>query len=176
MQNNHHALRSVLIIALFWGILAGITKSAALYLTDQTLQDIEDCMSRTPSQWPDEWKQEYIETISKAIELNRDASHYAARLEILGKGFAPYWEGLTKTKDRSLFEVHQAKIRWYTEHLMGTTFPSEDERQKLLDQYKDIWNYAASSLLAQFPFLNPNTVEDAKADHLSECYRKINVH
>jgi len=71
MQDNHHALRSVLIIALFWGILAGITKTDEISLTNQTLQAIEDCISRTPSQWPDEWKQEYLETIRKAVDLHR---------------------------------------------------------------------------------------------------------
>src|SRR4030042_5362162 len=172
MQNNHHALRSVLIIALFWGILAGITKSAALYLTDQTLQDIEDCMSRTPSQWPDEWKHEYIETIRSSVELHHDASHYAVRLEILGKGFAPYWESFKKTPDRSLFEVYRTRIQWYTEHLMGSDFPTEDERQKLRDQYTDIWDHVANSLIEQFTFLDPNTVQTAKEDDLSQCYRK----
>ncbi len=51
--------------------LAGVTKSAGLSLTDQTLQAIEDCISRTPSQWSDEWKQQYLETIRKAVDLHR---------------------------------------------------------------------------------------------------------
>jgi len=175
MQDNHHALRSILIIALFWGILAGITKSAELSLTDQTLQAIEDCISRTPSQWPEEWKQEYIETIRKAIELNRDASHYVVRLEILGNGFEPYWQSFKKTQERSLFDVHCARIRWYVEYLMGSEFPTKEERRKLRDQYTDTWDYASNSLIEQFTFLDPNTVQNAKQDDLIICYRKIDA-
>lgn len=98
-------------------------------LTEQTLQAIEDCMARSTGEWPDEWRREYIETIRKAIESHRDAVHYAQRLEILSKGFAPCWEGLTKIKDRALFEVYQERMQWYVENLMGSEFPSEDERK-----------------------------------------------
>jgi len=164
MTDKYHALRCIMIVVLFWGISVGATSRENPSLADQTLEIIREYMDRSPAPWPDEWKQEYIETIGSAVELHRDVPHYALRLEILRKGFAPCWEGLTKTKDRSLFEVYRARIRWYTEHLMGTTFPTEDERQKLRDQYKDIWNYAADSLLTQFPFLDPNALEEAKAD------------
>ncbi len=58
---------------------------------------------------------------------------------------------------------------------MGTKFPSEEERQKLRDQFTDIWEHAADSLLKQFPFLDPNAVQAAKADDLSICYRKIDA-
>ncbi len=105
----------------------GSTESA---LIEQTLQAIEDCMACSPGEWPDEWRREYLETIRKTIELHRDDPHYALRLEILSKGFTPCWEGLTKIKDRSLFDVYCARMRWYTEHLMESKFPSEAERQK----------------------------------------------
>ena len=172
MPDKYHALRSVLIAALLPAIFAGKMDSA---LTEQTLQAIEDCMARSPAPWPDEWKRQYLETIRSAVESHQDAPHYALRLEILRKGFQPCWEGLTKTKDRSLFEVYRTRMRWYTEHLMGTKFPSDAERQKLRNQYTDIWDHAASSLLAQFPFLDPNAVQAAKADNLSLCYRKIDA-
>lgn len=45
----------------------------------------------------------------------------------------------------------------------------------LRDQYKNLWNHAAISLVTQFSFLDPNTIQMAKADHLCECYRKIEV-
>jgi len=173
MQDKYPALRIVLIAALLPAIFAGKMGSEKPALTEQTLQVIADCMARSPTQWPDEWQQEYIDTILRAVESHRDAPHPTARLEILRKGFAPCWEGLTKTKERSLFEVYRTRIRWYTEHLMGTKFPSAEERQKLRNQYTDIWDYSASSLLTQFPFLDPNTVNMAKADDLSPCYRKI---
>lgn len=123
MPDKYHALRSVLIAALLPGIVAGMMGSPEPALTEQTLQAIKDCMARSPAPWPDEWKREYIETIRSAVELHQDTPHYTVRLEILRKGFAPCWEGLTKTKDRSLFEVYRTRMRWYTEHLMGTKFP-----------------------------------------------------
>ena len=143
--------------------------------TDQTIEAIKDCMAHTPTPWPDEWKLEYLETIRTAIKRHRNVPYYALRLEILYKGFVPYWKGFTKINDKSLFEVYRTRTRWYTEHLMGTEFPTDQEKQKLRDQYTDIWDHAASSLLTQFPFLNPKTVQNAKQDDLSVCYRKIDV-
>jgi hypothetical protein len=130
-------------------------------------------MARSPAPWPDEWQHEYIDAIRRAIGSHQDAPQYAVRLEILREGFGPYWESFKKSRDRSLFEVHRTRIRWYTEHLMGTKLPNEAERQKLRNQYTDIWDHAAGSLLAQFPFLDPNSVQAAKAEHLSRCYLKI---
>ena len=175
MQDKYHALQSAIIAVLFLGIVAGKMDSAESALIEQTLQAIEDCMARSPAPWADEWRQEYVDTIRRAIVLHQNAPHYAVRLEILRKGFAPYWQGFKKTPERSLFEVRRAQIRWYIEHLMGTKFPSEAERKKLRDQYTDIWDYAANTLLVQFPFLEPNAVQAAKADDLSLCYRKIDA-
>jgi len=149
--------------------------SAGPALTEQTLQAIQNCMTRSPAPWPDKWMQEYLETIRKAVESHQDATYYDVRLEILREGFTPCWEGLTKKKDRPLFEVYRCRMRWYVEHLMGTEFPSEDERQKLRNQYTGIWDYAACSLVAQFPFLDANAVQAAKTDDLSICYRKIDA-
>jgi hypothetical protein len=166
-------LRSVLIISLVSSIVAEATDSEKPDFVEQTIESIMDYMDQSPAPWPDKWKQEYIETIRKAIELHPDVPHYGTRLEILTKGFKPYWQSFKKTSDRSLFEVHRAQIRWYIENLMNTQFPTEGERKKLRNQYTDIWNYAADSLLKQFPFLDPNIVMKTKVEHLSECYCKI---
>jgi len=107
MPDKYHALRSVLIAALLPGMVARVTGSAKPAPADQTLKAIQDCMARSPAPWPDEWKQEYIETIRSAVELHQDTPQYAVRLEILRKGFAPYWQGLKKTPERSLFEVYR---------------------------------------------------------------------
>ncbi len=173
MPDKYYALRSVLIAALLPGIIARVTSSAELALTEESLQAIEDCMAGSPAQWPVAWRQEYVDTIRHAISLHQDTSRYAERLGILRRGFELYWQDLNKSRERSLFEIHRAQIRWYTEHLMGTKLLSEDERRKLRNQYKELWDHVASSLLTQFPFLDPNTVQMAKADHLGECYRKI---
>ncbi|MCJ7484041.1 MAG: hypothetical protein MUO31_13865 [Thermodesulfovibrionales bacterium] len=154
MRDKYHVLVFLIIISLLTAILAWKMASAKSALAEQTLLAIEDCMARSPGEWPEDWRQEYLETIRRAVELDRGASHYSERLEILHEGFAPCWEGLTKNKDRSLFEVYCARMRWYVEHLMGPEFPSEAERQKLRNQYTEIWDYAASSLLKQFPYLD----------------------
>jgi len=168
-------LRSIVIITLFSTIVNGISNYKNFDPVEQTIKAIEDCIVISPAPWPDEWKREYIETIRSVIESNRGVKHFDLRLEILSKGFLPYWQSFEKTTERSLFEIHRERIRWYTEHLMGTTFPAEDERRKLRDQYTDIWDYAADSLLKQFPFLDPNAVQNAKQDDLSVCYRKIDA-
>jgi len=173
MTHKHHALRSALIVALLPAIVGKVIGSAEPALMERTLEAIRDWMVRSPAPWPDAWQRQYVDTIRSAIESHQDTPQYALRLEILYKGFQPYWEDLKKTLDRSLFEVHRAQIRWYAEHLMGTELPCQEEKQKLRDQYQDLWSYAASSLLTQFPFLDPNIVQMAKADDLGECYRKI---
>lgn len=173
MPDKYQTHRSTLIVGLFCGILSGVIHCTELSPADQTLQFIENCMDRSPAPWPDEWKLEYIATIRKVVESHQDATHYALRLKILREGFASCWEGLTKNKDRALFEVYRCRMQWYVEHLMGTEFPTDQEREKLRDQYTEIWNYAADSLLEQFQFLDPNTVRKAMHDDLSVCYRKI---
>lgn len=173
MQHFTIILRSILIITIFSTITYGISNSKNFDPVEQTIEAVQECMESGPVPWLDEWKQEYIEAIRKEVDLHRDVKHFDLRLEILRKGFMPYWQSFKKNNKRSLFEVHCARIRWYTENLMGSEFPTKEERQKLRDQYTEIWNYAAKSLLVQFPFLDPNAVDHAKANDLSKCYRKI---
>jgi hypothetical protein len=178
MLGGYHALLSVLTAALLPAALGAKTHSASPGLAEQTLETIQECMAQSPASWPEQWKRKYIETIRRAIEHNRDAPHYAERLEILRKGFARCWESVPKTKgknDRSLFEVYRCRMRWYVEHLMKTQFPTMEERQKVRDQFADMWDHAAESLLAEFAFLDPNAVQKAKAEDLSACYRKIDA-
>jgi hypothetical protein len=168
-------LRSVLIVTSLSDFVSVSTESGKLNLVEQTIDAIKECMESEPFPWPEEWKKEYLETIRSVVESHRDILQFSLRLEVLHKGFQTCWDDLTKNKERSLFEVYQTRMRWYTEHLMGSEFPTDRERQKLRDQYTGIWNYAADSLLEQFPFLDPNTVQKAKADDLSKCYRKIDA-
>jgi len=173
MPDKYHPLQGVLIAALLPALFGTRTASTGSNLIEQTLEAVQKCMAQGPAPWPEEWKREYVETIRRAIALNHDDGHYGERVEILRKGFTSYWESFTKTADRPLYEVHCARIRWYVEHLTGTEFPTEQERQKLRDQFTEIWEHASSSLLAQFPFLDPNMVQRAKTDDLQQCYRKI---
>jgi len=139
----------------------------------QAVGAIRDGMAKSPAPWPQAWQEDYVEAIRQVAVAHRDSPGYAARLEILRSGFSPYWEAVPRNDQRSLFEVRQAEIRWYVESLMSAELPGHDERQKRYDQHKDLAEYAARSLLTQFPFLEPNTVEDAKVDYVRECYRNI---
>ena len=173
MQYISNNLRILLIITFFPCIMFGVAGSEKSDLIEQTLKTIEDCMERSPAPWPEEWEDEYLDTIRREIVLHRYVTHFDLRLQILKKGFGPYWESFEKNAERSFFELHCTRTRWYIEHLIGSEFPTDQERQKLRDQYKDLWNDAADSLLEQFPFIDPNAVMRAEVEDLSECYRKI---
>jgi hypothetical protein len=140
---------------------------------EQTVAAIRECMATSPAPWPQAWQDEYADTIRQVVSPHQDVPGYDVRLQILRNGFAPYWEAVPKNDQRSLFEVRQAEIRWYCENMMTGPYPSADDRQKLHDQYRDLAEHAVGSLLTQFPFLDPNVVQRAKADHLAECYRSI---
>ena len=99
-----------------------------------------------PAPWPQAWQDEYVDTICQVVSPHQDASQYDVRLQILRNGFPPCWERLKKNAERSLFEVHQAEIRWYVETLMAAELPTENNRQKLRDQYRDLMDYAAGTL------------------------------
>jgi len=139
----------------------------------QALGAIRACVAQSPTPWPPAWQNEYVETIRRVGIAHRDSPGYAARLEILRNGFASYWEAVPKSDQRSLFEVRQAEIRWYVENLMAGELPSASSREKLRQQYKNLVKYATDALLTQFPFLDPNQVRLAQADHLRKCYRLI---
>ncbi len=166
-------LVTIAIVALVTAIPALAEGSAEPNSLAQALAAVRDTMTKSPAPWPQGWQEEYVETIRHVAVAHRDSPGYVARLDILRNGFAPYWEAVPKNDQRSLFEVRQAEIRWYIGSLMSAEPPGHNERQKLYDQHKDLAEYAAGSLLTQFPFLEPNMVADAKADYLRECYRNV---
>ncbi len=166
-------LRIMPVLIVWSGVMAAVCDSAPLVPLDETLAAIRACIEKSPAPWPEAWQREYIEAIRPTIVSAREPLQSARRLQILRSGFPAYWDSLKKSQDRSLFEVHLAQIRWYVESLMNVELGGEDHRQKLRDQYKDLVEYAARSLLAQFPFLDPNIVQTAKMDHLAQCYRNI---
>jgi hypothetical protein len=142
---------------------------------EQALATVRDCMARSPAPWPDVWNGEYVDTIREAIISHKDAPQLEARLQVLRDGFPPYWDTLEKSHDRSVFDVDRAQIRWYVEYLMGSQFPGPEQIQLLRSQYRDLAEYATHSLLAQFPFLDPNQVQRAKTEFLCECSRNIDA-
>jgi hypothetical protein len=141
--------------------------------TEQTLAAVRDCMAKLPPPWPQAWQAEYVDTIRQLVVSHQNAPRYAARLQIIREGFPPYWEALKKGPERSLFEVHQAEIRWYVESLVAGELAGEAEKQNLRDQWRGLVDDAAAALVTQFPFLDPNVVQAAKADYLAKCYRDI---
>lgn len=161
------------IVALVTGIPAWAEGPAEPDPLAQALAAIRECMAKSPAPWPQAWQEEYLETVRQVAVAHQDSPEYAARLEILRNGFAPYWEEVPKNEQRSLFEVRQAEIRWYCENLMAGPYPSADDRRRLHDLYKDLVEYAIDALLTQFPFLDPNQVRLAQADHLRGCDRII---
>jgi hypothetical protein len=142
---------------------------------EQALATVRDCMARSPAPWADVWNGEYVDTIREAIISHKDAPQLEARLQVLRDGSPPYWDTLEKSHDRSVFDVDRAQIRWYVEYLMGSQFPGPEQIQLLRSQYRDLVEYAMHSLLAQFPFLDPNQVQKAKAEFLRECSRSIDA-
>ena len=69
MPDYCHTLRNVLIALLLPAIAAGLTNSAEPAPVEQTLWAIQDCMGRSLAPWPDEFKQEYVDTIRHALSL-----------------------------------------------------------------------------------------------------------
>lgn len=139
------------------------------------LSTIGTCMTQSPAPWPQAWQQEYTDTILKTAIPYRNDPRYAERLRILRDGFGPFWERLSNHPNRTQFEMRRAQIRWYVEHLMTRELPDEQERQTIRRQYADLADRATQSLLAQFPFLDPNIVQKAKADYLADCSRNIDA-
>jgi hypothetical protein len=160
-------------IVLLAGIPPWAEGSAEPDALAQVLAAIRDAMAKSPAPWPQAWQEEYVGTIRQVAVAHRDSPGYAARLEILRSGFASYWETVPKNDQRSLFGVRQAEIRWYVENLMAGELPTENSREKLREQYRSLVEYATGALLTQFPFLDPNRVRLAQADHLRRCYRII---
>jgi hypothetical protein len=168
-------LYRAVIVAVLLMVVGPTTGYAEADPMEQALTAVRECITRSRVPWPEAWQQEYVDTIRAVITPHQDTPQYTRCLQILHEGFGPYWEGLRNSADRSRFEVHRAQARWYVEHLMSTELPGEEERQALRYQYEDLTGHAAQSLLTQFPFLDPDMVEKAKADHLAECYRNIDA-
>jgi hypothetical protein len=166
-------LAAMAIVALVTGIPAWGEGSAEPNSLAQALAAVRSEMTKSSAPWPQAWQQEYVETIRQVVLAHRDSPAHAVRLDILRNGFTPYWEAVLKNDQRSLFEVRQAEIRWYVENLMAGDLPTDNSKEKLRQQYKSLVEYATEALLTQFPFLDPNEVRLAQADHLRRCDRLI---
>jgi hypothetical protein len=161
--------------ALTAGVMATDSNSAEAAVRDQTLAAIRECVTKSPPPWPQAWVEEYVATVRDTMDAHKSTAQYQCRLDILRRGFPTHWDRLTKAEDRLLFQVHRCQIRWYVEALMTTRLLEPNEKQELGHQWQNLMSYAADSLLAQFPFLDPNAVWRAKVDQLEEYFREIEV-
>lgn len=141
--------------------------------TEQTLAAVQGSMAKSPPPWPEDWRREYVEVVRRVIASHPDAPGWVIRLQIIRNGFEAYWQHLQKGRDRPLFEVRCAEIRWYVESLMTAELATEAERQRLREQHRDLADHGVRSLLKQFPFLDPNLVSKAKEDYLADCDRAV---
>ena len=104
MPDYHHTLRNVLIALLLPTIVVGAAGSEGPDPAGHTLEVIRDCMAKSPAPWPDEWNQEYVETIGSAVQSHGDAPHYAVRLggSLKAAGFADGGQKPSPTRPTSL--------------------------------------------------------------------------
>jgi hypothetical protein len=175
MTSQFHIVRIVIVLFILSDHPAWAATSSPLSAGEEVLEVIRACMGTSPAPWPEAWCREYIDTIRQATTAGQNTVPSAPHLQALGDAFPSYWQGLTKSENRAHFEVQSAEIQWYTEHLMRAALPSETEKQKRCDRWKGLWGYATTSLLTQFPFLDPNLVREAEKDLLAQCHRHIDA-
>jgi hypothetical protein len=169
-----HTVPFAIILVLLVTLPEPATGSDPLSPTEEALQAIHNCITDSPPLWPQPWQQEYLQLIPSVLMPNQGIPAYEQNLQTLANGFRSYWQGFKKAPDRALFELQCVQIRWYIESLMGTV-PDEKDRQTLRSQWRTLWQDAAQTLLIQFPFLDPNIVQRATADHVHVCLEKIEV-
>jgi len=119
--------------------------------------------------WPAEWQREYLDVIRQALSDGHDKPDYMAPIQILRRGFPRYWSksklsGLTQAE----YEMRKGEIRWYCQTLISEEPPSLSERVLLKAQFSDLCDYAAEYLMARFPFLTPERVQEGKRVALRE--------
>jgi len=164
--------RILLLLAAFACPPASLATSSAL---QEALNAVEDCIGASPPAWPQAWRVEYVEAIRGALAVHEPPGDNGLRLDALREGVSLYWEGVKTSADRPLFELQCAEIRWYAGNLVSSVLPGEDDRDAIREQVKDLWQEAADCLRSQFPFLDPNIVCKARADHLQGCLRWVDA-
>jgi hypothetical protein len=175
MAYQHTVAPSRWIVLLLVAFACPSASSATSSPLQQALAAVEDCLAASPPAWPHAWCIEYVDAIRDASTVSEEPSDYALRLNALAEAFPWYWEDVTTSRDRALFELQCAEIKWYAGHLVNSAFPGEEDRGAIRKQVKDLWQDAADSLIAQFPFLDPNIVCKARADHLQRCLRWVDA-
>ena len=172
-RHNIEARRfMVFFLSAFASPVAGL---AAPSPVEPALAAIENTMATSPAPWPPTWCSEYVEVIRDAATVCEEPPDYAPKLNALAEGFPWYWEALSKSRDRALFELQCAEVRWYARRLVSSPFPGPEERRAVRSQVEDLWHDVAQSLLAQFPFLDSNTVCQAQRDHRHESLRWVDT-
>ncbi len=136
---------------------------------EEAVATVRGCMDRAPAPWPDAWQREYVDTVRKALSVDPNRPDYAVRLDIFCRGFRRHWDrcqGSHLTQAR--YEVLKAEMRWYCETLMAEDLPSTSEKMLLQRQFRELCDYATEYLMARFPFLISEYVQEAKEAVLRE--------
>jgi len=142
----------------------------------EVLSMIERSVADPRIGWVGEWQREYVDTIRQALGEDHSRPDCAARIEILRRGFPQYWSkcklsGLTQAE----YEMRKAEIRWYCETLVAEEPASVSEKALLKAQFADLCDYAAEYLVARFPFLTPERVQEGKRAALREYEDELQV-
>ncbi len=175
MRYEHTPTPSRWIVLLLAALACPPANLATSSEPEQALAAIDDCLAASPPAWPQGWQSEYVNAIRDALRGHEAPADYTLRLDALREGFPLYWQDVTTNGDRPLFELQCAEIKWYARHLVSSPLPAEDDRHAIRKQMKDLWHTAADSLIAQFPFPDPNMVCKARADHLHDCLRWVDA-
>jgi hypothetical protein len=119
------------------------------------LEKLHDRISQGQTQWPEEWRAEYVSAVREILLKYVDTRAFGACLDRLDAAFPAYWKGaVCVTSDRADFELSKAQMCWYVENLMDRGIPSSDELASVRDQVCDLLTYAMQSLHGEFPFLS----------------------
>jgi hypothetical protein len=137
-------------------------------LTD-VLMLAERCVADPCVGWPLEWRQEYLDTIGRALREDPGTPDHFVRIEVFAQGFPTYWSHCQLSDlTRAGYELLKAEMRWYCETLMAAELTSPSERAMVNSQFREICDYATEHLKGQFPFLTDAYVEAGKKAALRE--------
>lgn len=136
----------------------------------------ERCVTDPCVGWPLEWRQEYLDTIRRALREGPGRPDHLVRIEIFARGFPVYW-GDCQLSDLTGagYEALKAEMRWYCETLMAGELASPSEKAMLKSQFRELCDYATEHLKGEFPFLTDVHVQAGKRAALRELDDKLDA-
>ncbi len=124
--------------------------------------------------WSIEWQREYITAVEDVVRRHTDVPDYDTRLDIVRRGFHPYWILISQTQcNRIQFEVYKAEIDWFIDTLMSDPLPSEADGRALRMQLWELCSWSGEHLRGQFPFLEEMIVQEAQSVIMRELDERL---